>query len=328
MRILNLIDFKMTKIENFDVVIIGGSYAGLSAALSLGRALRKIIVIDSGNPSNEQTPHSHNFLTRDGETPAQLSKKAREEVLRYPSVTFKKDRVVAVTGENRNFKVQTEEKAMFSASKIIFSTGVIDIIPEIAGFAECWGISILHCPYCHGYEHKNLPTGVFANGQAGYDQAKFISNWTKDLVLYTDGKSTLDDEQTAGLKRRNIPIVEKEIEGFEHSSGKIKAIVYKDGNKQALNVLYALPEVKQQSELPCELCCEFTDHGRIDVDLFHKTTVDGIYAAGDNSSMGRAIAVAVAAGSVAGAMINKELIEEEFSKGINIGNPDLVNQDK
>lgn len=317
----------MTKIENFDVIIIGGSYAGLSAALSLGRALRKVMVIDNGNPCNKPTPHAHNFLTRDGETPAQISNKARKEVLKYPSVTFKKERVVAVTQNNGHFKIQTEEKSLFSANKIIFATGLIDIIPEIAGFAECWGISILHCPYCHGFENKNLPTGVFANGQAGYDQAKFLSNWTKDLVLYTDGKSTLSKEQTANLKRRNIPIVEKEIDGFEHSNGKISNIVYKDGSKQPLKVLYATPEVKQQSELPRELGCEFTEHGRIEVDMFQKTTVDGIYAAGDNSSMGRALPVAVAAGSVAGVMLNKELIEEEFSEGKNIGNPDLVDQE-
>ena len=317
----------MTKIENFDVIIIGGSYAGLSAALSLGRALRKVMVIDDANPCNKQTPHAHNFLTRDGETPAQISDKARKEVLKYPSVTFEKGRVVSVTRNKGHFKVQTEEKSLFSANKIIFATGLIDIIPEIAGFAECWGISILHCPYCHGFENKNLPTGVFANGQAGYDQAKFLSNWTKDLVLYTDGKSTLSKEQTANLKRRNIPIVEKEIDGFEHSNGKISNIVYKDGSKQALKVLYATPEVKQQSELPCELGCEFTEHGRIEVDIFQKTTVEGIYAAGDNSSMGRALPVAVAAGSVAGVMLNKELIEEEFSEGKNIGNPDLVDQD-
>ncbi len=316
----------MTRIENFDVIIVGGSYAGLSAALSLGRALRKVLVIDSGNPCNEQTPHSHNFLTRDGETPAQISEKGKKEVLKYPSVSFLQDRVVSVSRNEGHFKVQTEEKALFSAKKIIFATGLIDIIPEIAGFAECWGISILHCPYCHGYEHRNLPTGVFANGQAGYDQAKFLSNWTKDLVLYTDGKSTLTEEQTANLKRRDIPIVEKEIQGFEHSSGKISHIVYKDGSKQGLKVLYASPEVKQQSELPCELGCEFTEHGRIEVDIFQKTTVEGIYAAGDNSSLGRAVPVAVAAGSVAGVMLNKELVEEEFIQGKNIGNPDLVEQ--
>lgn len=317
----------MTKIENFDVIIIGGSYAGLSAALSLGRALRKVIVIDNGKPCNKQTPHAHNFLTRDGETPAQILEKARKEVLKYPSVTLEKDRVVSVTKNNGHFKIQTEEKALFSANKIVFATGLIDIIPEIAGFAECWGISILHCPYCHGFENKNLPTGVFSNGQAGYDQAKFLSNWTKELVLYTDGKSTLTHEQTANLERRSIPIVEKEIEWFEHSNGKIKNIVYKDGSKQTLKVLYATPEVKQQSELPGELGCEFTEHGRIEVDIFQKTTVGGIYAAGDNSSMGRALPVAIAAGSVAGVMLNKELVEEEFTEGKNIGNPDLVEQD-
>lgn len=316
----------MTKIEYFDVIIIGGSYSGLSAALSLGRALRKVLVIDSGTPCNEQSPHSHNFLTRDGETPAQLSKLAREEMLKYPSVSFLEDRVVATSRAEEHFRIQTVEKKLYSAKKIVFATGLIDIIPEKSGFAECWGKSILHCPYCHGFENKNLTTGVFANGQAGYDQAKFISNWTKDLVLYTDGKSTLTEDQTRNLERRNIPIEEKEIEGFEHSAGKIKNIVYKDGTRQALQVLYASPEVKQQSDLPEELGCEFTEHGRIEVDIFQKTSVEGVYAAGDNSSMGRAVPVAVAAGSIAGVMLNKELIEEEFVEGKNIGNPDLVKE--
>lgn len=314
----------MTKIENFDVIIIGGSYAGLSAALSLGRALRKTLVIDSGNPCNEQTPYSHNFLTRDGETPKELSVKARKEVENYPTVSFDKGRVVAATKNKKNFKVQTEEKKLFSAKKLIFATGLIDIIPEIAGFAECWGISILHCPYCHGFENKNVKTGVFANGQAGYDQAKFLSNWTKDLTLYTDGRSALTQEQTRNLENREISIEEKEIEGFEHRNGHISNIVFKDGSKEVLKVLYATPEVKQQSELPEELGCTFTEHGRIEVDIFQKTNVEGVYAAGDNSSMGRSVAVAVAAGSVAGMLINKEIIEDEFAIGKEIGNPEEV----
>lgn len=316
----------MTKIENFDVIIIGGSYAGLSAALSLGRSLRKVLILDSGTPSNQTTPESHNFLTRDGESPGQISKKAKEEVLKYPTVKFVGDRVVAATKTNGHYKIQTEEKKLFSATKLIFATGVLDIIPEIAGFAECWGKSILHCPYCHGYENKNVKTGVFANGQAGYDQAKFISNWTKDLVLYTDGKSSLTPEQTKSLTNRNIPVEEKEIEGFEHKNGMIRNIVYKDGSKQPLKALYASPEIKQQSELPKELGCNFTDHGRIEVDLFQKTSVPGIYAAGDNSSMGRSVAVAVSSGSIAGVMVNKELIEEEFQEGKNIGNPEEVKE--
>lgn len=302
----------MTKIEHFDVIIIGGSYAGLSAAMSLGRALRKVLIIDSGNPSNKQTPQSHNFLTRDGESPAEIASKGKEEVMKYPSVSFEKGRVTAVTKPDDHFNVQTEANGVFSGRKLIFATGVLDIIPDMAGFAECWGISILHCPYCHGFEFKGEKTGIFGNGDSGFEQSKFISNWTSDLVLYTNGESTLTKKQAKKLKKNNIEIVEKEIQGFEHDNGRIKNIVFKDDTKEPLKALYASPEVKQQSEVPKELGCDFTDHGRIEVDLFQKTTVPGIYAAGDNSSMGRAVSVAVAAGSVAGMMINKELVGEEF----------------
>ena len=187
----------MTEIEHYDVVIIGGSYAGLSAAMSLGRALRKVLIIDNGDPCNKQTPHSHNFITRDGESPQEISSKAKDEVLNYPSVSFHKGRVTAVTRPDEYFNVQTEENDVFSGRKIIFATGVLDIIPDMAGFAECWGVSILHCPYCHGFEYKGEKTGIFGNGEQGYDQAKFISNWTNDLVLYTNGESTLTEEQTS-----------------------------------------------------------------------------------------------------------------------------------
>ncbi len=302
----------MTQIEHFDVIIIGGSYAGLSAAMSLGRALRKVLIVDSGNPSNKQTPQSHNFLTRDGESPAEIASKGKEEVMKYPSVSFQKGRVTAVTKPDDYYNVQTEANGVFSGRKLIFATGVLDIIPDMAGFAECWGVSILHCPYCHGFEFKGEKTGIFGNGESGYEQTKFISNWTSDLVLYTNGESTLSKKQAKRLKKNNIEIVEKEIQGFEHENGQIKNIVFKDETKEPLKALYASPEVKQQSEVPKELGCDFTDHGRIEVDLFQKTNVPGIYAAGDNSSMGRAVSVAVSAGSVAGMMINKELVGEEF----------------
>lgn len=302
----------MAKMEGFDVVIIGGSYAGLAAAMSLGRALRKVLIIDSGNPCNKQTPQSHNFLTRDGEAPRKLAEKAKKEVMNYPSVSFKKGRATAITKPEEYFNIQTEENGIYSAKKIIFATGVLDIIPDIAGFAECWGISILHCAYCHGYEFKGQKTGVLGNGQAGFDQAKFISNWTKDLVLYTNGDSTLTSEQTKLLDENQIEIRQEEIRSFENKNGKIQHIIFNDGSKQPLTALYASPEIKQKSELPKELGCTFTDHDRIEVDIFQKTNVEGIYAAGDNSSMGRAVSVAVSAGSVAGMMLNKELVEEEF----------------
>lgn len=305
----------MTKIEHYDAIIIGGSYAGLSAAMSLGRALRQVLIVDSGNPGNKQTPHSHNFLTRDGESPAQISSKGKKEVMKYPGVKFVEGRVTAITKPDESYNIQTSENDIFSGKKIIFATGVLDIMPDISGFAECWGKSILHCPYCHGYEFKNVTTGVLGNGDAGFDQSKFISNWTRDLVLYTNGESTLTEDQQEILKSNNIEIVEKKIEGFDHKNGQIKNIIFEDQTKAPLKALYASPAVKQQTELPKELGCEFTDHGRVKVDLFQKTNIEGIYAAGDNSSLGRAIAIAVSAGSVAGMMLNKELIEEDFVKG-------------
>lgn len=303
----------MAKMESFDVIIIGGSYAGLAAAMSLGRALREVLIIDSGDPCNKQTPHSHNYLTRDGESPADLSAKARKEVKAYPTIKFHKGRATAITKPEEYFNVQTEENGMFSAGKLIFATGLLDIMPDIKGFAECWGISVLHCPYCHGYEFKSEATGVLGNGEMGYKQAKFISHWTRDLKLYTNGKSTLTEEHMEKLENNGIHVVEKEILELENKNGQIQNIVFTDGEKQSLKALYASPEVKQKSILPQELGCKFTDHGRIEVDLFQQTTVPGVYAAGDNASMGRAISVAVSAGSLAGMMLNKEMVGEEFN---------------
>ncbi|MDO7742673.1 MAG: NAD(P)/FAD-dependent oxidoreductase, partial [Pedobacter sp.] len=158
----------------FDVVIIGGSYAGLSAAMALGRALRNVLVIDSGKPCNAQTPHSHNFITQDGETPAAIAAKAKEQVMQYPSVQFLNDIAVAVSGENSNFSVSTSAGLNIHAKKILFATGVKDIMPAIEGFAACWGISVIHCPYCYGYEYKSQPTGILMNGDMAIDMAELI----------------------------------------------------------------------------------------------------------------------------------------------------------
>jgi len=153
-------------VNNFqhDVIIIGGSYAGLSAAMTLGRSMRKVLIIDSGKPCNRQTPYSHNFITHDGETPAAIAQKAREQVLKYPTVQLVNDTALRASKNENGFEIITASEAAYNTTKIIFATGVLDIMPDIKGFAECWGISILHCPYCHGYEVKDKPLGIIANG--------------------------------------------------------------------------------------------------------------------------------------------------------------------
>lgn len=296
----------------YDVIVIGGSYAGLSAAMTLGRSLRKVLIIDGGKPCNRQTPHSHNFLTRDGERPADISRKALEEVLAYPTVHLHAGLAVGVVKSTLGFSVETADASVFTARRVLFSTGLADQFPEIDGFAACWGISVLHCPYCHGYEVRNQKLALVANGDAAFEFCKLISNWSKDLTLLTNGASSLTTEQIRILTSKQINIVEKEITAFVHDQGYIQEIIFNDHSSQGVQAVFARAGFVQHSSLPAQLGCEINENGFITVDDFQKTSVPGIYAAGDNTNMLRTVSSAVAAGTRAGAFINKELIDEDF----------------
>jgi len=302
----------MKQETNFDVIIIGGSYAGLAAAMSLGRSLRKVLVIDSGKPCNAQTPHSHNFITQDGKTPKEIAQIAKAQVEIYENVIFYAG--IAIKGKivAQKFNILTEKGDNLEAKKLIFATGIKDQILPIKGFDKCWGISVIHCPYCHGYEVRNERTGILANGDEGFEYAKLISNWTKELILFTNGKSTLTLEQLIKLEKHQVEIIENEIECFENVEGKIQQVVFKDGSKTAIKAIYARPPFIQHTGIPENLGCELTEQGHIKVDAFQKTSIPGIYACGDNSTPMRSLASAVASGTLAGVMANKELIEEEF----------------
>jgi thioredoxin reductase len=302
----------MEKITDFEVIIIGGSYAGLSAAMSLGRSMRNVLVIDSGKPCNAQTPHSHNFLTHDGKSPAAIAREAREQVAHYPTIHFLNGTVVSASGSNLAFTVMVDSGEQFKARKLLFATGVKDIMPPIKGFAECWGISVLHCPYCHGYEVRQQPTGILANGDMGFEFASLIQHWTKDLTLFTNGAATLTEEQTGKLNEHNIRIHEGEIEALQHKDGHLQSILFKDGTHHELHVLYARCVMEQHCSVPQSLGCALTETGFLQVDEFRKTSVPGIYAAGDCTTMFRTVASAVGTGNMAGAVLNKELIAEEF----------------
>lgn len=298
--------------NKFDVIIIGGSYSVLAATMALGRALRKVLIIDSGKPCNKQTPHSHNFITQDGKTPAEISALAKEQVLHYKTIEFHIGLATKGIKTANGFEIKTEAGETFTTKKLLFATGIKDIMPNIEGFSECWGISILHCPYCHGYEVRNEKTAIFGNGDYGFEFSKLIHNWTKDLTLYTNGNSTLTAEQTEKLKSHNIQIIETEIEKFEHKNGQIESIVFKDESKNDVKAIYARPSFEQNCYISTEMGCEINEQGYIQVDAFQKTSVHGIYASGDNTTPMRSLANAVAMGTLAGTMINREIIEEEF----------------
>ncbi len=302
--------------SEFDAIIIGGSYAGLSAAMTLGRARRHVLVIDSGNPCNKQSPRSHNFLTRDGERPCDVTAVAREQVTQYPTVDFVSAKAMQARKDDKLFAVRADNGVTYRAPKLVFASGLTDLLPDIPGFADCWGRSVLHCPYCHGYEVIDRPTGILANGTLAFEMARTISQWTNDLTVFTNGKAVFSEDEYAFFKQRSIAVVEEQIKQLDHENGQLTQVVFAGGRPYALEVLYAHPHTRQQCDLAVKFGCRMNDHGCIDSDVFQRTSVPGIFAAGDCTSVGRAISVAVAAGTVAGLFLNKELIEEASSEAL------------
>jgi len=302
----------MKQKKQYDVIIVGGSYSGLAAGMALGRALRKVLIIDAGDPCNRQTPHSHNFLTHDGEAPNIITSVAKQQVLNYSSVTFLNAVASKARKTENGFDIETDSGEIFSSRKLVFATGIKDIMPDIGGFTESWGISVLHCPYCHGYEVRHEKTGIIANGESAFELVTLISNWTSVLTLYTNGKSNLTGQQIAKLAKHRVNIVEDEIDNLENENGYLKNIVFRDGAKAQAKALYARLPFVQHSSIPQSLGCELTPEGYFHIDTAHRTTVSGIFACGDNCTRMRTVANAVSMGTTTGLMVNKELIEEDF----------------
>ena len=298
--------------NTFDIIIVGGSYSGLAAGMALGRAMKKVLIIDSGKPCNRQTQYSHNFITHDGDTPAEIAALANLQVKSYDTVKFFNGLATSGIKTENGFAIQVASGETFAAKKIIFATGIRDILPDIDGLAACWGISVLHCPYCHGYEVRNEKTGILGNGEYGYELARLISNWTNDLTLFTNGHSTFTVEQTEKLEKHKIKIVEKEIERLEHNNGYLQNIIFKDGTKSSLKTIYAHSTFEQHCQIPESLGCELTGEGYIKVDPFQETTVKEVFACGDNATRMRTVANAVAMGTTAGITVSKKMILEEF----------------
>ncbi|MDI9256793.1 NAD(P)/FAD-dependent oxidoreductase [Flavobacterium sp. YZ-48] len=301
-----------TNNKPFDVIIIGGSYSGLAAAMALGRALTNVLVIDSGKPCNAQTPHSHNFLTQDGNTPKGIAELGKQQVAQYDKVTFYNGIASTGTKIENGFEITTESGEKFQAAKLIFATGIKDIMPNIEGFSECWGISAIHCPYCHGYEVRHTKTGILGNGDYAFELSKMISNWTKDLTIYTNGVSTLTAEQVKKLEAHHIQIVEDEMVKLNHNNGYLQEIVFQNGNTAPLTALYSLRPFVQHCTIPESLGCALTEDGYLKVNGFQETTVNGIYACGDNTTRMRTVANAVAMGTAAGMAASKKRILEQF----------------
>lgn len=222
------------------------------------------------------------------------------------------EEALTATAVSGGFEVGTAAGTRFTAPKLLLATGVIDLLPALPGFADCWGISVLHCPYCHGYEVGDQRLGVIGNGAMGFEFARLIHNWSRQITLFTDGPATLMAEQRAVLARHDIAVVETPLAGIAHTHGQLRAVQLADGTAYPLEAVFARVPFEQAGTLARQLGCAFTEMGHIQVDDMLRTGVPGLFAAGDATTPFRAISAAVAAGGKAGAHMNMELIVENF----------------
>jgi thioredoxin reductase len=295
----------------YDAVIVGAGSAGLSAALALGRARRNVLLLNGGEPRNAPTDASHNFFTRDGISPGELSRIGLEQLGPY-GIEIQSHNAEGIKKTKDTFELTLDNGQRVITRKIILATGVIDVLPEIPGFRELWGKHIHHCPYCHGWEVRDRPLAVYAQGELGYHFAIMIRHWSKDLVVCSDGDAKFSNEQREHLKQLNLQLIETPLERLEANNGELKKIIFSDSNKLEREHIFMRPPHQQRSPLAAQLGCTLSEDGLyVQVDTKGETSVPGIYAAGDMTGPMHAVSQAVASGTLAGVMLNHTLVFED-----------------
>jgi thioredoxin reductase len=266
-----------------DVIIIGGSFAGLAAALQLGRARRQVTVLDTGLPRNRFAHHSHGLLGHDHKPPLHILAEARQQLARYPAITLASARADSISGAIDDFSVVTGDGESLRARRVILSYGVADQMPDVPGFAESWGTSVVPCPYCDGFEVADRHWGVLWSGPQSHQSARLFRDWTDKLTVFADGHDIPPDVQ-ADLARRNIPVALGRIVEIAHHQGHIASVNLETGRDVAVDVLFAQPRSKPSASLHESLGLATVETAvgiALKVDERRQSSMPGIYAAGD-----------------------------------------------
>ena len=293
-----------------DVIIVGGSFAGLSAALQLGRARRKVTVLDTNTQRNRYAAHAHGILGHDGKPPRQILSEARAQLAHYPTVRVIPTRADAIAGEFDHFSVSTEDGETLPGRRILLSHGIVDQFPDLPGFAESWGISVLHCPYCHGFEVADGRLGILYSNPAGLHMGTLLGDWSDRLTLFADGH-TLPEEDIAKLTAQGVTVVLPKIIRLDQIAGQISAAVLETGERVPLDALFAHPRQKISAKFHEQLDLAMTDGplGQvIKVDEFFETSRKGVHAAGDVASVMQSANLAMGNGALAGVMCHRSLL--------------------
>jgi thioredoxin reductase len=299
---------------SWDVIIVGGGAAGLSAALTLGRCRRRVLVCDAGRQRNRFAAHMHAYLSRDGVAPAEFIGIAREQLAPYECVRLVDAEVTDAHRRDSGFEVVLADGARHGSRKLLLATGVVDHVPPLPGIDRFYGRSVHHCPYCDGWEWRDRPLAVYGGrDKKGAGLSLMLKQWSSDIVLLTDGPSDLTEEIREKLRARKIAVHEGEIALLEGSNdGQLERIVFADGSALERSALFFNTGQHQRSPLAARLGCEFTERGGVAAGEHEVvTSVPGVYVAGDASRDVQLVIVAAAEGTKAGFVINKQLLEED-----------------
>jgi thioredoxin reductase len=293
--------------ESYDVAVVGGGAAGLSAALVLGRARRSVALVDAGTPRNAPATHMHGFLSRDGMPPGDLLAAGRAEARRY-GVELVDDRVVELAG---GFTLRLAGGRSLRARRLLLATGAVDELPDIPGARERWGRDFLHCPYCHGWEVRDQPLGILGTGPGSVEHAHLLRQWSADVVFFTHTGSVGENERAA-LAARGVEVVDAPVARFSVVRDRLQAVELEDGRVVPRAAVFVRPALRPRDErLLGSLGCELDEGGFVRVDPTGRTSLPGIWAAGNVCNPRAQVITAAGEGSAAAIALNADLVEQD-----------------
>lgn len=293
-----------------DAIIIGGSFAGLATATYAGRARLDTLVVDAGQPRNRFASHSHGFLTHDGSVPGDILATARAQVMAYPSVRFVEGRAASATASEDGFVVGLASGETLAARRLVLAYGLRDELPEIPGLIERWGRSVIHCPYCHGYEFSDRQLGVLATSPMSVHQAQLIPEWGP-TTFFLNGQPMPEPELLADLARRGVTIETRRVAALLGDGTALAAVSLADGTSIPIEALYVGPRSHLNSDIATQLGCAHEEvfwGAMIQTDAMQQTTVPGVFAAGDITRGGHSVTFAAADGVMAATALHRSLV--------------------
>ncbi|MBX7431600.1 NAD(P)/FAD-dependent oxidoreductase [Mycobacterium sp. Y57] len=300
--------------KRWECVIVGGGAAGLSAALVLGRARRRTLLVDAGSPSNLAAHGVGGLLGFDGVPPGELYARGRRELAGYPSVEVRAGQVAGASSADGGFTVRLEDGAAEDTERILLATGMRYDAPQLPGLDELWGRSVFHCPFCHGWEVRDQPLAVFAQGERAVHMALLLRGWSDDVVVLTGGPPDLTVADRERLAVAGIPVDERVIAGLASAGGELDAVVFADGSRYRRSGLLVATTLRQRSTLAADLGVRLVAAGpvspeAVEINAMYRTSVPGVFAAGDVCTAMPQVASAIAAGSAAAASVMTSVTE-------------------